>query len=91
MINDDNPVLLYNNKKIQQLFLIFPAFLLDANLHMHTHTLTQGKGLMHTYWLTCRDGPITRIDLNDWNQDISPVYTNTLYYHPDHNNHKVKL
>lgn len=51
---------------------------------------------MHTYWLTCRDGPITMTNYNHWNHDIVPAYTDASmiennHYYEQINNQKVKL
>lgn len=38
----------------------------------------KGKGLMDTYWLTCRDGPIPVRDEIAWYADMQPVFLKTL-------------
>ncbi|XP_055371528.1 uncharacterized protein LOC129605660 [Condylostylus longicornis] len=34
----------------------------------------KGKGLMSTYWLTCKDGPVTVREEISWYADIQPVF-----------------
>jgi class 3 adenylate cyclase len=34
----------------------------------------KGKGLMHTYWLTCRDGPPPLQEEIAWFVDMQPVF-----------------
>lgn len=38
----------------------------------------QGKGLMNTYWLTCREGPIKKREEISWFADIEPVFMKNL-------------
>lgn len=35
---------------------------------------TQGKGLMNTYWLTCREGPSKKREEIAWYADIEPIF-----------------
>lgn len=39
----------------------------------------QGKGIMKTYWLTCRDAPILNFKDNiAWYADMQPVFLNKI-------------
>lgn len=38
----------------------------------------QGKGLMNTYWLTCREGPLKKREEISWFADIEPVFMKNL-------------
>lgn len=38
------------------------------------HFISQGKGLMNTYWLTCREGPSKKREEIAWYADIEPVF-----------------
>lgn len=45
---------------------------------LHSCFLHQGKGLMNTYWLTCREGPTKKREEIAWFADIEPVFLKTL-------------
>ncbi|XP_055303839.1 uncharacterized protein LOC129569215 isoform X2 [Sitodiplosis mosellana] len=38
----------------------------------------KGKGLMNTYWLTCREGPIKKREEISWFADVEPVFLKNL-------------
>lgn len=38
---------------------------------------------MNTFWLTCRDGPITKREEIAWFADIEPVFLKTLQCHKE--------
>ncbi|KAL5277429.1 hypothetical protein ACFFRR_002584 [Megaselia abdita] len=38
----------------------------------------KGKGLMSTYWLTCKDGPVTVREEISWYADMQPVFLQNL-------------
>nr|ABG02149.1 IP04501p [Drosophila melanogaster] len=42
----------------------------------------KGKGLMSTYWLTCKDGPVRAREEISWRADIQPVFLDHLKLHP---------
>ncbi|XP_002074778.3 uncharacterized protein LOC6652499 [Drosophila willistoni] len=43
----------------------------------------KGKGLMSTYWLTCKDGPVKMLrEEISWRADIQPVFLDHLKMHP---------
>ncbi|XP_016941251.4 uncharacterized protein [Drosophila suzukii] len=42
----------------------------------------KGKGLMSTYWLTCKDGPVRAREEISWRADMQPVFLDHLKLHP---------
>ncbi|XP_017024987.1 uncharacterized protein [Drosophila kikkawai] len=42
----------------------------------------KGKGLMSTYWLTCKDGPVRVREEISWRADMQPVFLDHLKLHP---------
>ncbi|XP_055911221.1 uncharacterized protein LOC129945467 isoform X3 [Eupeodes corollae] len=40
----------------------------------------KGKGLMSTYWLTCKDGPVVQREEISWYADMQPVFLQNLKY-----------
>ncbi|KAH8372128.1 hypothetical protein KR093_010123, partial [Drosophila rubida] len=45
----------------------------------------KGKGLMSTYWLTCKDGPVRVREEISWSADMQPVFLDHLKLHPPTN------
>lgn len=45
----------------------------------------KGKGLMSTYWLTCKDGPVRVREEISWCADMQPVFLDHLKLHPPTN------
>lgn len=44
----------------------------------------QGKGLMNTYWLTCREGPTKKREEISWFTEVEPVFLKTLQTRQSH-------
>lgn len=40
---------------------------------------------MNTFWLTCRDGPITKREEVAWGYDTQPVYFTSMHNNSHHN------
>ncbi|XP_030381562.1 uncharacterized protein LOC115629245 [Scaptodrosophila lebanonensis] len=45
----------------------------------------KGKGLMSTYWLTCKDGPVRVREEISWHADMQPVFLDHLKLQPPPN------
>lgn len=50
----------------------------------------QGKGLMSTYWLTCKDGPVKVREEIAWFADMQPVFLENLKLDPAYRSSKLK-
>uniref|UniRef100_A0A1I8PRX9 guanylate cyclase n=2 Tax=Stomoxys calcitrans TaxID=35570 RepID=A0A1I8PRX9_STOCA len=50
----------------------------------------KGKGLMSTYWLTCKDGPVKVREEIAWFADIQPVFLENLKLDPSYKQKKQK-
>ncbi|TMW52514.1 hypothetical protein DOY81_002415, partial [Sarcophaga bullata] len=50
----------------------------------------KGKGLMSTYWLTCKDGPVKIREEISWFADMQPVFLENLKQEPAYKSSKQK-
>ncbi|XP_061401271.1 uncharacterized protein LOC133337023 [Musca vetustissima] len=50
----------------------------------------KGKGLMSTYWLTCKDGPVKVREEIAWFADMQPVFLENLKLDPAYRSSKLK-
>lgn len=78
----------FTNYSINQIYithfkLLNPQISFSASFFFHRQCL-QGKGLMNTYWLTCREGPIKKREEISWFAEVEPVFLKTLQTRQSH-------
>lgn len=73
----------YSDGIVIQPLHLFIFLLLKSFLWFYFFSLLQGKGLMNTYWLTCREGPSKKREEIAWFADIEPVFLKNLQTRTD--------